>query len=132
MSLEEADIRNVIAHLPAGTLLTVGEMQVLAQVCGGYSAKQIARVRGTSVRTVEKQKQTAMAKLRLRSVLELAAAVGRVGATAPAAAILATDTAAPQRDCSQCRWRPDSTTSDTCGEPCGMRDSGRIDARTPT
>ncbi|WP_431257993.1 LuxR C-terminal-related transcriptional regulator [Roseateles chitinivorans] len=77
VSLEEANIRSVIAHLPAGGLLTAGEMQVLAQVCGGYSAKQIARVRGTSARTVEKQKQTAMAKLRLRSVLELAAAVGR-------------------------------------------------------
>lgn len=132
VSLEEADIRHVIAHLPAGTRLTAGEIQVLAQVCGGYSAKQIARLRGTSARTVEKQKQTAMAKLGLRSVLELAAAVGRGGASPPGAAMRANDATARRLDRPHCTQEPDSTTSDPSREPRGLRDAKRINARAPS
>lgn len=70
-------IRPLLQTLAASSPLVDSELAVLENACLGLSAKEIARLRGTSPRTIEKQRETAMAKLYVRSVLDLASLVRR-------------------------------------------------------
>ena len=63
--------------MPGGKSLSAAELAVLAHACHGLSSKHIARMRGVSPRTVEKQREHGMAKLGIRSILQLAALVRR-------------------------------------------------------
>lgn len=75
IDLEQLPI--ILTVLPSNDPLTKSELTVLVDVCRGLSAKQIARERATSSRTVEKQKQMGMRKLHVRSAFELTELVHR-------------------------------------------------------
>ena len=67
----------LLAALPASDALGTAELTVVAMTCRGLSAKEIARLRNVSPRTIEKQRANAMARLRVRSLLELGTLVRR-------------------------------------------------------
>lgn len=68
-------IWQILTTLPAEPPLTSAELTVLAHACRGASSKTVARLRSVSPRTVQKQRENAMAKLVVRSVVELAGLV---------------------------------------------------------
>lgn len=70
-------IGHILPTLPAEPPLTSAEVIVLSHACYGASSKAVARQRNVSPRTVQKQRETGMAKLRVRSVVELAGLVKR-------------------------------------------------------
>ncbi|MBM3116211.1 LuxR family transcriptional regulator [Jeongeupia naejangsanensis] len=77
IDLPGALIQQLLLALPSSTPLTPTERLVLGLACHGHSAKQIARLRNSSARTVEKHRQNAMAKLGVRSTRQLASLVRR-------------------------------------------------------
>lgn len=64
---------------PAAGALTAGERKILARVADGLSNKETAAALGISVRTVEKYRESLMAKLKIRSVAGLTKFAIRAG-----------------------------------------------------